>query len=188
MTNEMKFWLDALKDARKQFYSAYGAYDTIFKALMDRKRMNVVKAIQGKTYHVEWGHVKPIHVEIAYDDHDIGKEPSAKLNIHFVRDMTEVEQLQGLTVRESALVKKFTEIYDKIKFTGYSLNNKKHIEDLFKIDNDIRYLKNEIRLYDRAYYWYSSDEIFNEDFIEKGLNYSNINIMPSGEYRPKNNE
>ena len=190
MTNELEFWLDALKDARKQYIMARAAYVTVFEGLMERKKNNIIEAIKGKTFNIkdkgkDKGNLRPIFVEIRYFDEYFDQEPFARLTIHFVRDMSDVEQLQNLTARESALVKKFTDIYHKLSMFSFT-ENKEVVEALFKIQRDIDYLKNNITLYDDPSWYYPSDKIFDEDFIEGGLKYSGTSIMSYGEYRSNN--
>lgn len=183
MTNELEFWLDALKDARKQYIMARGAYVTVFEGLMERKKNNIIEAIKGKTFNIkDKGNLRPICVEIRYEDYRFDQEPFARLTIHFVRDMSDVEQLQNLTARESALVKKFTDIYHNLELYSYTVN-KEIVEALFKIQRGIGYLKNNITLYENPTWYFSSEEIFDEDFIEEGLRISGTTIMSYGEYR-----
>lgn len=186
MTNELEFWLDALKDARKQYIMAKGAYVTVYESLMERKKNNIIEAMKGKTFNIkDKGNLRPIFAEIRYVDNRFDQEPVARLVIHFVRDMSDVEQLQNLTARESALVKNFTDIYHKLSMFSFT-ENKEVVEALFKIQRDIDYLKNNITLYDDPSWYFPSYKIFDENFIEGGLKYSGTSIMSYGEYRSNN--
>ena len=189
MTQELEFWLSALKDAKKQFVMAKGAYESVAGILTAKKCDNVIAGINNKVFASKLdGNCRPIYVDLKFHQYwNLVDEPRAILFIHFVRDIDDVLQFTKLSPQESRLVDKFEEIYPKLTFDliDSPKANVAYLKDLEEIRLEQEKIDSQRLLYANPQWNFEIEDIFSDGFIERGLKLCDRVLLPSGDNRRK---
>ena len=187
MTQELEFWLDALKDAKKQFVKAKGAYESVAGILMAKKSDNVIAGLSNKVFTSKLdGNCRPIYVDLKFHQYwNLVDEPKAIMFIHFVRDIDDVLQFTKILPEERKLIDKFEEIYPKLNFNliDYPKANVEYLKVLEDIRSELNKIDSPKLLYANPQWNYEIEDIFSDGFIERGLRLCDKVLLPTGDNR-----
>ena len=174
MGKELEFWLDVLKESKKQFVMARGAYKAVCANILEKKQRIICANLQAKAIAIPGGGtLQPIRVNVYVDDYRfIYDDLYLNISVHAIRPVEELESLSGLTTKEIELIDKYKPICTEI-MQGMSFNRmcqEKDCQNLRDIQEKLVCLKNRILLYDEFKWTYRTESIFSDSFFSPNLN------------------
>ena len=181
MGKELEFWLETLKDARKQFMLARGTYMAIANDMMKCKQWLVEAKMLDETIPIPGGGTLiPFYEEMSFEQYqNVFEDPKMTLDVLAIRPFTEIEKIGKKTAKESKLMERYRYIYSSID-RGFRQNSKclgsfkRELEDM---QCQLSYLKNQILVYNKFRWNFYTEDVFDGNFFSPDLSIKNCSYI-----------